>query len=248
MSTKLNLMHMQPDPERLAAWAVRHRLLGPSGDMGYAFHGLLRAVFGERAPASYRYLDSDQALLAYSDVDFDELQRIVALAPLDAAAALGLGGTRSHSGINIRQFPTVWPTGHVLGFECRVRPVIREGKTGREWDAFLAAVDKADGRAVERAQVYAEWLGEQFGRHKSAEIVDVGMNSFRVLDVIRKTQRAGEGSVAVRKARIVGGPDAILAGHLRVGDPEAFSALLARGVGRHRAFGFGMLLLRPAKG
>jgi CRISPR system Cascade subunit CasE len=25
----------------------------------------------------------------------------------------------------------------------------------------------------------------------------------------------------------------------------AFRALLARGVGRHRAFGFGMLLLRP---
>ena len=28
-------------------------------------------------------------------------------------------------------------------------------------------------------------------------------------------------------------------------DSEAFSALLRRGVGRHRAFGFGMLLLRP---
>ena len=36
-------------------------------------------------------------------------------------------------------------------------------------------------------------------------------------------------------------------GTLTVGDPDAFSRLLARGIGRHRAFGFGMLLLRPAR-
>jgi CRISPR system Cascade subunit CasE len=40
-------------------------------------------------------------------------------------------------------------------------------------------------------------------------------------------------------------PNAVLEGHLMVRDPVAFRALLARGVGRHRAFGFGMLLLRP---
>jgi CRISPR system Cascade subunit CasE len=37
----------------------------------------------------------------------------------------------------------------------------------------------------------------------------------------------------------------LLRGELTVADPDAFSALLARGVGRHRAFGYGMLLLRP---
>jgi CRISPR system Cascade subunit CasE len=31
-----------------------------------------------------------------------------------------------------------------------------------------------------------------------------------------------------------------------VADPAAFAQLLARGVGRHRAFGLGMLLLRPS--
>jgi CRISPR system Cascade subunit CasE len=39
---------------------------------------------------------------------------------------------------------------------------------------------------------------------------------------------------------------ALVTGTLRVGDAEAFRALLARGLGRHRAFGFGMLLLRRA--
>lgn len=247
MSTKLNLMHMQPDPQRLVAWAARHRLLNPSGDMGYAFHGLLRAVFGERAPRSYRYLDSEQGLLAYTDIEFDELQRLVALAPQDAAAALGLGMTESRGGLNVRAFPAVWPIGHVLGFECRVRPVIREGKTGRERDAFLAAVEKADGKAVERMQVYADWLSEQFGRENSAEVLDVGMSGFRLLDVMRKTQKSGDAGDGTRTARAVGGPEAILTGQLRVGDTAGFAALLARGVGRHRAFGFGMLLLKLAR-
>jgi CRISPR system Cascade subunit CasE len=41
-------------------------------------------------------------------------------------------------------------------------------------------------------------------------------------------------------------PNVVLEGTLRVTDADAFRALLARGVGRHRAFGFGMLLLRRA--
>ena len=44
-----------------------------------------------------------------------------------------------------------------------------------------------------------------------------------------------------------GSPDAIMHGALIVSDPGAFHALLARGVGRHCAFGFGMLLLRPLR-
>jgi CRISPR system Cascade subunit CasE len=44
----------------------------------------------------------------------------------------------------------------------------------------------------------------------------------------------------------VSGPDAVLAGHLRVLDTSAFAELVARGVGRHRSFGFGLLQLRPA--
>ncbi|MFG1478963.1 type I-E CRISPR-associated protein Cas6/Cse3/CasE [Xanthobacter sp. V4C-4] len=37
----------------------------------------------------------------------------------------------------------------------------------------------------------------------------------------------------------------MLVGTLSVRDAEAFGVLLARGVGRHRAFGYGMLLLSP---
>ena len=36
-------------------------------------------------------------------------------------------------------------------------------------------------------------------------------------------------------------------GNLTITEPEKFACLLARGVGRHRAYGYGMLLLRPLR-
>ena len=44
----------------------------------------------------------------------------------------------------------------------------------------------------------------------------------------------------------IDGPDVTVDGTLEIIEPEAFANLLIRGVGRHCAFGFGMLLLRPA--
>ena len=245
MSTDLNLIHLQPDPRRLAVWAARHRLLDRSGDLGYAFHGLLQAAFGTGAPCVYRYLDANQGLLAYTETRREDLIQAAALAPPDVAAALGLGATQSHGGLNVRPFPTTWPVGQVLGFECRVRPVIRESKTRREGDAFLAAVEKSNGAELDREEVYASWLTTHFARQAGAEVLGVQMTAFRLLDVMRRTQKS-PGTDSGRHARSVGGPDAVLTGHLRVTDPVGFAALIRRGIGRHRAFGFGMLLLNPA--
>ena len=41
-------------------------------------------------------------------------------------------------------------------------------------------------------------------------------------------------------------PEVIAGSTLIITDPTAFRVALARGIGRHRAFGFGMLLLKPA--
>lgn len=241
---KIYLLHLQPDPQRLAAWAARHRLLDRSGDLGYALHALLRAAFGARSPRSFRYIDAEQGLLAYTDMDPTAMQELAALAAPEVAAALGLGATERHGGVTMRPFPTRWATGHVLGFEVRIRPVIRQGTTGKERDAFLAALDEAGGAAVDRGQVYCQWLNEHLARQGGAHVQEVRMKQFRMLDVMRKTQK-GELDEA-RRQRAVGGPDALLLGQLRVNDPDSFSALIARGVGRHRAFGFGLLMLRPA--
>ena len=244
-SEALHLLHTQPDPQRLIAWAIRHRLLDDQGDLSYVLHALLHAAFGEHAPQPFRYLDAEQGLLAYTRLSAAELARCAALAEPDVAAALGLGQTLHHAGITVRPFPTQWAAGHVLGFEVRARPIIREGKTGRERDAFLVAVEKSGGVEIDRSEVYVQWLRELLVRQGGAELVDAHVSRYQMLGVTRKTQKGG--SDDARHSRVVSGPDAVLAGQLRVTDPQAFSQLLSRGVGRHRAFGFGLLLLRSAR-
>lgn len=245
-SEPLYLMHTQPHPQRLAAWAARHRLLDKEGDLGYALHALLRAAFGEQAPQPFRYLDAEQGLLAYTRLDTTELAQRVALADPDAAAALGLGQTSRHGGMSVRPFPTQWTAGHELGFEVRVRPIIREGKTGRERDAFLAAIEIAAAQRLDRSQVYVQWLRDLLARQGGAELLEASMTRYQLLGVTRKSQKSNADDV--RQSRLVGGPDAVLSGQLRVKDSQAFAQLVAQGVGRHRAFGFGLLLLRPARG
>jgi CRISPR system Cascade subunit CasE len=69
------------------------------------------------------------------------------------------------------------------------------------------------------------------------------LKAFRLARVSRRTKADEEGPRSLHHAM---GPDATFTGLLAVGNPEAFAGLLARGIGRHRAFGFGMLLLRSA--
>jgi CRISPR system Cascade subunit CasE len=240
----LHLLHTLPDPRRLAAWGVRHRLLEHGGDLGYALHGLLRAAFGEQAPQPFLYAGPSEGLLAYTRLGLDELRERAALTPPEVAQALGLDAGPASPGLSVRPFPTRWSPGHVLGFSVRVRPMVRENQSGKERDAFLKAVEHAEGQPVERAPVYVQWLREQLQRQGGAELLDATLVRFRLLDVMRQGWRgdSGEGRSRVR----VAGPDAMLIGHLRVLDAGAFAELIARGVGRHRSFGFGLLQLRPA--
>lgn len=242
----LYLLHTQPDPQRLAAWAARHRLLDSQGDLGYALHALLHAAFGEHAPQPFRYLDAEQGLLAYTRLNAVELAQCAALADPDVVAALGLSQTLHHTGMSVRPFPAQWAPGHALGFEVRVRPIIREGKTGRERDAFLAAIEKTQGTELDRSEVYVQWLRDLLARQGGAELVEASVSRYQQLGVTRKSQKSSADDA--RHSRLVSGPDAVLTGQLCVTDPQAFAELLARGVGRHRAFGFGLLLLRSARG
>ena len=69
---------------------------------------------------------------------------------------------------------------------------------------------------------------------------DVVLESFRRTRVLRRDRSGGS-----ERPRTVEGPDAVAVGTVTVTDPDRFAAALARGIGRHRSFGFGMLLLTP---
>jgi len=237
------LLRLQPDPTVLAPWATRHRLLSPDGDYGYALHALLSETFGELAPKPFHYLGGRQGLLAYTSADLEMLRLNASLAPPDVARALGLDN------LDARAFPSAWQKGQRLGFEVRVRPIVRS-KDGREMDAFLHAVEGAvaagqlagNGSSAQRTAIYADWLAKQFDVDGAAQIAEAHLDSFRLTRVLRK---AGSGDNGKRQTTNNAGPDVVFKGQLQVGDPPAFNRLLARGIGRHRAFGFGMLLLRP---
>ena len=87
-----------------------------------------------------------------------------------------------------------------------------------------------------REEVYREWLSVRLDRKGGAslDLEQTKLVSFQRTRAVRKLH-----------TRHSEGPDAVLRGILTVTDPDAFAKLLADGVGRHRAYGYGMLLLRP---
>ncbi len=69
----------------------------------------------------------------------------------------------------------------------------------------------------------------------------VSVEAFHLSRVYRRAQGGA------RKGHTLQRPDVVYRGTVQVTDPDAFHAWLRRGVGRHRSFGFGMVLLeRPS--
>lgn len=244
----ISLMHCQPDIQRITAWAARRRYLSRQGDLGYALHALLRAAFGEQAPQPFCYLGPHRGLLAYSSLDVATLRQLAAVASPDVATVLGFDATADNPGMTARRFPEQWTEGQKLNFEVRVRPIVRSGQNGRERDAFLWGVEqrpKTQDGTLTREGVYRQWLDRQFASDYAAQVLDCRMTRFQLTEVIRQTQVKED---EPRRTSSVMGPDAVLTGQLKVHAPDAFARLVCRGIGRHLAFGFGMLLIRPATG
>jgi CRISPR system Cascade subunit CasE len=233
-----------PEPRALALWSARFGLTSPDGDYGYALHALLRTAFGDAAPKPFRYLSPHRGLLAYTHIDRNSLHGHAALAAPNIARALGLNT------LDARPFPSTWRPKQRLGFEVRIRPVIRTTE-GRERDAYLHAVEPLPRRSEasvqtddhpERETVYRTWLARQMGADSAAHLLGTTMDAFRLTRVLRRAAANEQGK---RKHRTPAGPDVVFKGELEIGDPDAFTRLVARGIGRHRAFGYGMLLLKP---
>jgi CRISPR system Cascade subunit CasE len=242
----LSMLQMSPDVEHLIRWAHSQRVLrAREDDLGYVLHAILRAAFGPAlAPKPFAWVAPPRRaprLLAYSAEAPEALrEHAAAFAEPDVHRALGLDQMAAKS------MPATFAPGRRLGFSIRVRPMLRTDRDGdrdrsREIDAFLAsALREPENRTLSRGEIYAAWLADRM-RQGGAEPEQTTLTAYRRTRVIRRG-REDEG----RAFRSQEGPDVTFEGLLSVTEPRAFTALLARGVGRHRAFGFGMLLLRPA--
>lgn len=242
----LSMLQLSPDLEHLIRWAHNQRILRVrEDDLGYVLHAILHAAFGSAlAPKPFAWIATPHhapRLLAYSTEAPEALrEHAAAFAEPDVHRALGLDEMAAKS------MPATFARSRRLGFSVRARPMVRTDRDGdrdrsREIDAFLAAaLREPENRTLSRSEIYATWLSERL-RQGGAEPEQMTLTMYRRTRVMRRS-REDEG----RAFRSQEGPDATFEGVLSVNEPKAFAALLARGVGRHRAFGFGMLLLRPA--
>lgn len=230
-------------------------------DEGLALHHLLTETFGRGLLQPFRLMVAPGAerasLYAYSASPGPELaDGGRTFATPEAAGICDLAQLES------KLMPGLWRAGQRLGFDVRVRPVsrllkplqkatgerVRKGavdeafRKGAEVDAFLAEAlrrfpaaigedDTMQAAGRSREAVYTGWLAARFG---ASAMLDPGtrLAHFRRSRLVR----GGQG---------LDGPDATLHGTLTVLDPQDFAEKLARGIGRHRAYGYGMLLLRP---
>ncbi|MDP2312724.1 MAG: type I-E CRISPR-associated protein Cas6/Cse3/CasE [Pseudomonadota bacterium] len=215
-------------------------------DPGYLLHSWLEAAFGPAALRPFvieRQVAGRVRVLAYSAFPVDDLR-----AHAQTYAAPDIHAAADWASLQGKAMPATWRVGQRLGFRTRVCPTIRvasEGahaKKGSEVDAWIAACRKVPREAeVVREDVYRAWLGDALTRSEGADMECGRLDEFQLARVLRRTQ--GD----VRTSKMVQRPEAVLDGTLVVKDPVAFATLLRRGVGRHRAFGFGMLLLMPPR-
>lgn len=271
MSTKLHIVRLVLDRRELYRIAARHRL-PRNVDEGYLLHAGLAQLFASSShPAKVPFhtftVDDTYApardrqewvfLLAYADLDEGAL--------LERMGPVRQGLVRQCAAKPVEGFPA----GARVGFRARVCPTVRTRHPGdhgprtdkkgkpksREVDAWLAhrfsswqpeppcdesfVLERRTKEWAEREQVYGEWLKRELQRRGAADLNEgTRLTRFRLEVVHRRGESRYPRASAPRR------PNAVLEGTLTVRDEETFRALLRRGLGRHRAFGFGMLLLR----
>ncbi|MFO0601597.1 MAG: type I-E CRISPR-associated protein Cas6/Cse3/CasE [Polyangiales bacterium] len=250
MSDPLFMVRMQLDARRLTTLARERRLPLHSLDTGYFVHCVLGELFGDGSLKPFKITTSEGPtvdLLGYTTRSHEALRRHAQEFADPAIHALC-----RWEGLASKELPDRWEAGRALDFEVRASPTVRthhgvEGgarhEKGREVDAYVATQwrPSGGGERPTREAVYREWFAQHFERHAGARLVHVEVAGYQRATLLRRTQ--GES----RKGHFSERPDVTFTGTLEVIDPADFDALLRRGVGRHRAFGFGMLLLRPAR-
>ncbi len=251
------LVHAPINIRAFCRWAGERGLMKRgSFDRGFALHVLLSGMFGKGVLQPLRLFASARnpkgSLYAYAASDADGLRHVAdAVATPDCLEVLRPDRMRT------KLMPVLFSSGQRLGFDVHVRPVRRllsdlaDAQSGRvlkkgaEVDSYRLQLLRSSpggwakqGRSrplsdsrERRCDAYVAWLAERLAT--AAAIEACRLAGFRRSRLVRGNGVGPEG------------PDATLHGVLTVKNPEVFARVLRRGVGRHKAYGYGMLLLRP---
>jgi len=249
LANPLYMVRLVLDFARLAALGQRAGLPPGHEDTGFLVHAAIAALFGEGEVQPFRVVAQGRGVgvVGYTRLAEDELRdRAQELADPAAYAA------SDWAQLAVKPMPLHWPSGRRLGFEVRTCPVVRLARPmevgragaavhyarGSELDAWLhSKLASNDPQSPGgREGVYGGWLRARIG--SAATIEEARLEGFRLIELVRRDR------TTQRRPHFLARPDALLRGVLTVFDGDAFGELLERGVGRHRAYGFGMMLLR----
>ena len=244
MPERLHLVKVPLRAAGLAGVARRKHVPVYDVDEGYLAHCVMRELWQDAAPAPFLLRGRGRTLEAwgYSRTAADDLvARAQMCLPEQVACIEDLNDIAS------RPVPRLDP-GRRIGFQLRACPVVRLAsathghQAGAEVDAFLArCFSVPEDVTVAREHVYREWIARRLADESA---VGAGLESVRVASMTREClvrRTRGE----VRHARRLERPDVRFEGVLVVSDPDRLLDCLARGIGRHRAFGFGAMMLVP---
>ncbi len=225
-------------------------------DEGLALHTLLSSVFGQSTLQPFRLFSSDRrtaaTIYAYADLDAAYLKEIAEFtATPDCLAVINTKRILS------KQMRLDFTNGQTLGFDVRVRPVRRlmrdlfdsqSGKTltkGSEVDAFRVNALRqfpngwndekvcAIRMGQSRSKIYIDWLIERLKDSAEIQLQDCHLVQFRRNRICRRNGINTEG------------PDVCIQGSLTIKRSSEFALKVSNGIGRHKAYGYGMMMLRP---
>lgn len=230
---------------------------GLAPDEGRMLHHALGECFGRGAIQPFRLLPGRNGsrhatLYGYARATRDEL-----LETSHEVATPELAALFDFQRLALRPMPDMWRTGRRLAFDLRCIPVRRLLRPLEPWPGERAPESYRKGAEldvylVDAMRQHPEGLPEGCDRMRLRETLYLAWLAERLAPAARldgeATHLASFRRAAIRRGvRQQTAPDAVFHGELTITDPEAFAQLLARGVGRHAAYGFGMLLLRPAR-
>ena len=249
--TSTHLVHARLRMTALYQWAAERSISDRRGlDTGNALHILLAGMFGKGLIQPFRLMTAGRNPLSTLYGYSREPAEVLRERAHESATPDGLHVLETET-IRTKEMPETWAAGKRIGYDTRIRPVRRwkaakgdnenEKQRSMEIDAYDMA--RADARGAngngDRSTgptpegTYKAWLEERFNKSATLE-------SCRMALYIEEGGRRG-------RQRVPRGPTAVLQGTLVIQDGNEFARRLQEGVGRHRAYGFGMLLVRPAE-
>lgn len=236
----LHMVSLPIELKSLRQWSARRNL---SRDEGATLHHLLAETFGKSVLQPFRLMVSpgsvSATLYAYTTEDQTTLQQTATETGMPDALAVC-----DPARLAAKTMPETWTVGRRLAFDLRARPVRRllrpagDLPKGAEVDAFLVDAIRAHPEGppaeggIDRESIYRQWLEDRLK----------GAARIAQLRIARIEQNA-----IMRNGKTLKGPDVTFHGDLEISDGAAFADRLAKGVGRHASYGFGMLLLRPSR-